>query len=240
MSCGLIEAKKTPGNRPHNPRVSCSDELRPEVLPLFHGKLPVRLITALCERALHDRSFVSPFFLEPPERCAVRKLILFVATSLDGYIAGPNEEIDWLFTDQDYGYREFYARIDTVLMGRKTYDLALSFGDYPYPGAAAYVFSRAPRQPDGHAQFVAGEVGAFVEQLKRQPGRDIWLVGGGQIVRECLVADAVDEFVISVHPILLGAGIPLFPAGFPKRSLALQHVQRFESGLVQTVYARVR
>jgi dihydrofolate reductase len=170
----------------------------------------------------------------------MRKLIMFIATSLDGYIAGPDGEIDWLFSDQDYGYRDFYARIDTVIMGRKTYDLSLGFDEYPYPETAAYVFSRTPRRPDSHAQFVADDVGAFVNQLKRQPGRDIWLVGGGQIVRECLVADAVDEFVISVHPILLGAGIPLFPAGFPKRSLALQHVQRFESGLVQTVYARVR
>jgi dihydrofolate reductase len=123
-------------------------------------------------------------------------------------------------------------------MGRKTYDLSLSFGEYPYPGAAAYVFSRTPRPPDGHAQFVAGDVGAFVERLKRQPGRDIWLVGGGEIVRECLVADTIDEFVISVHPILLGAGLALFPPGFPRRPLRLCSAQHFDSGLVQTAYAR--
>jgi dihydrofolate reductase len=168
----------------------------------------------------------------------MRKLILFIATSLDGYTAGPNGEIDWLFADQDYGYRDFYARIDTVLMGRKTYELSLSFADYPYPGAAAYVFSRTARRPDEQVHFVAGDVGAFVQQLKRQPGRDIWLVGGGQIVRECLVADAIDELVISVHPILLGAGLPLFPPGFPRRGLALHSVQHFHSGLVQTTYLR--
>jgi dihydrofolate reductase len=168
----------------------------------------------------------------------MRKLSLFIASSLDGYIAGPGEEIDWLFSDQDYGYTEFYAGIDTVIMGRKSYDLSLTFGEYPYPGKRAYVFTRTPRARDRHAQFVSGDVGAFVLHLKQQPGQRIWLVGGGEIIRECLSADLIDEFVISVHPVLLGAGLGLFPPGFGRRELVLQSVRSFSSGLVQSTYTR--
>jgi dihydrofolate reductase len=168
----------------------------------------------------------------------VRKLILFIAASLDGYIAGPNGEIDWLLHDHDYGYTAFYAGIDTVIMGRKTYELALRFGEYPYPGTSAYVFSRAPRAPDAHARFVGGDVAGFVGELKSEPGRDIWLVGGGEIVRECLGADLIDEFVVSIHPLVLGAGVPLFPPGVPRRALRLAGVARYPSGLVQLTYAR--
>jgi len=98
----------------------------------------------------------------------MRKLILFIATSLDGYIAGPNGEIDWLFTDQEYGYSEFYATIDTVVMGRKTYDLSLSFGEYPYPGTQAFVFSRTrDGERDDHATFISKECHAFGTGLVR-------------------------------------------------------------------------
>jgi dihydrofolate reductase len=168
----------------------------------------------------------------------VRRLILFIASSLDGYIAGQDGEIDWLFHDHDYGYAAFYAGIDTVIMGRKTYELSLSFGEYPYPGASAYVFSRTPRSPDAHARFVAGDVAGFVRGLKAKRGRDIWLVGGGEIVRECLGADLIDEFVVSIHPVVLGAGVPLFPPGTPRRALLLRSVERYGSGLVQLSYAR--
>lgn len=170
----------------------------------------------------------------------MRPIKLFIACSLDGYIARPDGGIDWLFTDGDYGYREFFASIDTVVMGRKTWELSLGFGEYPYPGRAAFVFShRRAGERDAHAQFVAGPVGPFMRALCAQPGRDIWLVGGGQLVRAFLDAGLIDEFIVSVHPIVLGAGLPLFPA--PVREIQLQHVRTmsFDSGLVQLHYRRL-
>jgi dihydrofolate reductase len=169
----------------------------------------------------------------------MRRVKLFIACSLDGCIARPDGGIDWLFSDGDYGYREFYASIDTVVMGRKTYELSLSFGEYPYPGASTYVFSRRRAgERDAHVQFTGDEVGAFMRRLQAEPGRDIWLVGGGELVREFLNAELIDDFIVSVHPAVLGAGLPLFPS--PARETWLRHVKTlsFESGLVQLHYQR--
>ncbi len=170
----------------------------------------------------------------------MRKLVLYIATSLDGYIAGPSGEIDWLFADQDYGYREFFAGVDTVLMGRKTYEQALSFGEYPYQGTRGFVFSRARRTPDENVTFVSSDVASLVSGLKRASGKNIWLVGGGEIVAECVRHDLIDEFILFVHPIILGAGIPLFPPGLPRRPLKLVRSGSFSSGLVQISYERAR
>jgi dihydrofolate reductase len=170
----------------------------------------------------------------------MRKLMLFIATSLDGYIARPEGSIDWMFTDHDYGYPAFFAGIDTVIMGRKTYDLALSFGAYPYAGTEGYVFSREQRPPDGNVAFVSEAPASFVDRLKRLEGRDIWLVGGSEIIAECLAHDLVDELIISVHPLLLGHGIPLFAPGLPELDFALMRAEGFASGLVQSSYRRVR
>lgn len=170
----------------------------------------------------------------------MRKLVLFIATSLDGYIARSSGDIDWLFSDQDYGYAEFFASIDTVLMGRKTYEQSLGFGEYPYPGKHGFVFSRTPRAPDGNVIFVAADPAAFVSELKRRPGKDIWLVGGAQLVAECMKYELVDEFVISVHPVVLGDGLPLFPPGFPEQKLEFLRSESFASGLVQLSYRRAR
>lgn len=167
----------------------------------------------------------------------MRRIKLFIACSLDGYIARPDGAIDWLFADGDYGYSEFFASIDTVVMGRKTYDLSLSFGEYPYPGKTAYVFSRRRAgSRDAHAEFIGAPVGPFMRRLQQQPGRDLWLVGGGELVREFVNDDLIDDFIVSVHPIVLGAGLPLFPA--PCRETPLRHVKTvaFDSGLVQMHY----
>jgi len=169
----------------------------------------------------------------------MRKLILFIATSLDGYIAGPKGEIDWLFTDQDYGYSEFYATIDTVVMGRKTYDVSLSFGENPYPGTQAFVFSRTrDGERDDHAAFVSGDIPSFVRTLKVQPGRNIWLAGGGEIIRPLLQDDLIDEFRIFVHPIVLGSGVPLFPAPLLMKKLNFKECHAFGTGLVRLTYER--
>lgn len=170
----------------------------------------------------------------------MRRVRFFVASSLDGYIARTDGSIGWLFHDADYGYAEFYAGIDTVVMGRATYELALALGPYPFSGKKTCVFSRSRvGTRDEHAEFIAGDVRAFVAGLRAQPGRDIWLVGGAKLAREFLTADLIDEYIVSIHPVLLGSGIPLFPAGGRETVLRFEGVRTFPSGLVQVRYERV-
>ena len=110
--------------------------------------------------------------------------MLYIATTLDSYIAGPNGEIDWLDAggDLDYGYKEFYTSIDTTLMGNSTYALTLTVPKFPYPDKTTYVFTRGTPPPDtSNVRFVSGDISAFVRSLKQESGKDIWLVGGGQI-----------------------------------------------------------
>lgn len=167
----------------------------------------------------------------------MRQIILFIAASLDGYIARPSGEVDWLFTDQDYGYTEFLASIDTVLMGRKTYEQVLTFGEFPYLEKECYVFSSdlhfdaAP-----YAQTVRSDVKSFVEELRQAEGKNIWLVGGAALIQPFIELALLDEIVLSMHPILLGDGVPLFHKVTPTTSLTLTKSQSYESGLVQLTY----
>ena len=168
---------------------------------------------------------------------AMSQLILYIASSLDGYIATTAGEVDWLFTDQDYGYTDFLASIDRLLMGRVTYEQILTFGNYPYSGNQGFVFSRTiQRDRDENVNFVAGDLVSFVKNLKLQNGKDIWLVGGAAIAKTCLENNLVDKFILSIHPIILGEGIALFPPPLPTLSLKLEHCQTFDSGLVQLTY----
>ena len=168
----------------------------------------------------------------------MRPLVCFIAASLDGYIAGPAGEIDWLFNDQDYGYTHFYAGVDTVVMGRKTYDLCLTFGEYPYPDIPNYVWSRTCRGKDAHASFVSGDIAQALTELKAQEGKAIWLVGGSALVGEAVKHDLLDKLILSVHPVVLGDGVPLFPRGLPKRQFQLVSSKPFYTGLVQLTYHR--
>ncbi|MFO1361711.1 MAG: dihydrofolate reductase family protein [Burkholderiales bacterium] len=169
----------------------------------------------------------------------MRRVRYFAASSLDGYIARGDGSIGWLFHDADYGYAAFYSAIDTVLMGRTTYELALVLGPYPFSGKKAFVFSRSRAGTrDEHAEFVAPDVRAFVAGLRAQPGRDIWLVGGSQLAHAFLAADLIDEYIVSIHPVLLGAGIPLFPANAREAVLRFEGARTFPSGLVQLRYER--
>lgn len=168
----------------------------------------------------------------------MRKLRHFVAISLDGYIATPTGGINWLFHDQDYGYADFISQIDTVIMGRKTYDVSISFGDDVYPGLAKFVFARSrPVNANPNYDFVIGPAPAeFTRELLKKDGKDIWLVGGGEITRELLAARLIDSITVSIHPILLGGGTPLFPAGFDRTQLKLARTVPFNTGLVQLYY----
>jgi len=171
----------------------------------------------------------------------MRKLVLFIASSLDGYIARPDGGVDWLFTDQDYGYQAFYDSVDGILLGRRTYDQALSVGDYPYPGKRAWVFSSRPLSWMGEGvEAVSEPVGDYVARLKQEAGGKLWLVGGAALIKTCLERDLIDEFIVSIHPLILGGGIPLFPSTESSRRLTLTSVQTFDTGLVQVSYERAR
>lgn len=164
----------------------------------------------------------------------MRKLVLFIASSIDGYIAGPGEHIDWLFSDQDYGYNSFYESIDTTLSGYKTYALSLSFESFPYPDKTNYVFTRdSSRSDTDKVKFITGDIVAFTHELKQQPGRDIWLVGGGEINTVMLNAGLIDEIVLSIHPVVVGSGIPLFGGAPVLRAFQTRSTTAFDSGLVQ-------
>ena len=166
-----------------------------------------------------------------------RKVRLFIATSLDGFITGPGESLDWLFSDDDYGYDAFIAEIDTLAMGRRTYEVVKSFGDWPYAGLATWVFTRQERMAhDGNVTFVATPPREWLLGIERAPGKDIWVVGGGQLIRDFLDARLVDEMTLAVHPVVLGGGTPLFPSGSPRHKLRLASVRSYPSGLVSSTY----
>jgi dihydrofolate reductase len=169
----------------------------------------------------------------------MRKVILFIASSLDGYIAKTSGAVDWLFTDQDYGYADFLAGVDTILIGRRTYEQVLSFGEYPYKGIQCFVFSRTHGgERDEHVTFISGDLAKFVEGLKNSIGKNIWLVGGSEVIQSFMSHDLIDEFVISMHPIILGDGIPLFRAPLPTKMLSFKKCRAFDTGLVQLTYVR--
>lgn len=170
----------------------------------------------------------------------MRKLILFIATSLDGYIAGENDAIDWLFTDQDYGFSPFYNHIDTLLIGRKTYEVLCTFEGYPYPDKQNYIFTQKKDLPNPQPEFIhfiQEPVADFTAKLKQQAGNAIWLVGGGGLLYSLLQNQLVDEIIVSVHPILLGKGVLLYHRLDAPIHLRLLNIEHFNTGLVQFHYA---
>lgn len=172
----------------------------------------------------------------------MRKVVLGVGISLDGYIARPDGSVDFLFMPKDYSMSPFFKTIDAAVMGRKTFDMAMKMGGPP-PGfkMATYVFSRS--LPPGERQgmiFVNQPPAKFIDGLRKRPGKDIWLMGGGELARDFLKVDLVDELYLGIVPVLIGEGIPLFPAGFPQRDFALLENKTFSKGLIALKYKRVR
>lgn len=167
----------------------------------------------------------------------MRRVHLFIATSLDGYIAGPNDSLDWLFTDEDYGYDAFIESVDVLAMGRRTFEVVLGLGEWPYAGKRTYVFSRSENPPlDPRVTFTSESPAEWVAARQAEAGGDLWLVGGGELIRDFLDAFVVDDITISVHPTLLGGGLPLLPEGTHRHLLRLVEHRAFDSGLVQMRY----
>jgi len=173
----------------------------------------------------------------------MRKVVLGLGISLDGYIARPDGAVDFLFMPKDYSMGPFFATIDTAIMGRKTYDVALKMGGGEFGDSKMknYVFSHSqPPGERGGVTFVNESPKSFVEALRKRSGKDIWLMGGGELARDFLKDDLVDELYIGIIPVLIGEGIPLFPSGFPQREFSLLENKTFSKGMIALKYSRAR
>jgi dihydrofolate reductase len=171
-----------------------------------------------------------------------RKIIVNLATSTDGFIARPDGNIDWLTRRPDpegfYGMNTFMQSVDVYLLGRKTYEVSLQLGEKFDSNVRYYVFSKQPPPPSlpPRVEFVAGNVVAFAKQLQEEPGKNIWLMGGGEIIASFLDKGLIDEFIISVVPVFIGEGIPLIAPRHRDVELTLNSVQQFPDGVVQLHY----
>jgi dihydrofolate reductase len=171
----------------------------------------------------------------------MRRVRYVVAMSLDGYIAGPNSEADWILMDPDIDFRALFEQFDTFLLGRRTFEaMAGAAGGGGQAGAQTIVFSRTLRQRDHpNLTIVSGNLEQALADLRSKPGKDIWLFGGGSLFRSLLEARLVDGVEVSVIPVLLGEGIPLLP---PKPSserfkLKLASSRTYKTGIVSLEYA---
>jgi dihydrofolate reductase len=170
-----------------------------------------------------------------------RKVILYIATSLDGYIAKPNDDLSFLSIVQqdgeDYGYADFVKSVDTVILGRKTYDWVMKqVPDFPHADKDSYVITRTTRSSINKINFYTGDLKELVLKLKSEQGKNIYIDGGAEIVNELLKLKLIDEFIISVIPILVGNGTRLFKDGRQEQRLKLVDTKRFDTGLIQLHY----
>lgn len=162
----------------------------------------------------------------------------FCAVSLDGYLARPDGAVDWLEpyqgTGEDFGFGAFFASVDLLLMGRKTYEVALALG-WPYGAKPVAVLTHRPPAPRHGERFLQGPPGEVLRGLGGEGVRRVY-VDGGEVIRACLRDGLLDALTLSVVPVLLGAGVPLFGEGTPPARLVLQRSQAFPAGLVQLTY----
>ncbi len=168
-----------------------------------------------------------------------RKLTFGVACSLDHFIARADHSVDWLLWDDEVGAisGDFWKTIDTVVMGRKTYEVAVAKGTPVYPGVRNIVFSRTLREPmHRDVELVSGEAAGFVRNLKGEEGKGICVMGGGELARSLFQADLIDEFGLNIHPVLLGSGIPLFHEMRRQIDLDLIECKRLKNGCVYLLY----
>jgi dihydrofolate reductase len=177
----------------------------------------------------------------------MRTLSIYIATSLDGYIAKPNDNLDFLKLvekeGEDYGYAEFTKTIDTIILGRKTYDWVLNeigSGHYDNGDRNVYVITRHERPGVGKTTFYTGDLTKLIQKLKSEDGKNIYCDGGAEVINELLRNDLIDELIISIIPVLVGEGTRLFQDGRPEQELEFVKAKTFETGLTQVHYKRKR
>ncbi len=169
----------------------------------------------------------------------MRKLILGLAVTLDGFIEGPNGEYDWCFTDQDYGMADFFKRIDALFIGRKSYELLQGMEESEkgwMPKVKEYVFSNTLQEVKDGATLVSGDIISRARAIKAAEGKDIWLFGGASLTAALMKERLVDELWLSVHPLLLGSGKLLFNNLEGRVPLELIETKAYDTGLVSLKY----
>lgn len=168
---------------------------------------------------------------------------LFIAMSLDGFIAGPNDNLDFLSLvespGEDYGYSTFVSTVDTVIMGRKTYEKVLSFGgEFPHAGRKCYVLTGSDLPGDPDVEFYRGTVESLISMIRQHPSKGIYCDGGASVISQLMQKDLIDELTISIIPVVLGNGTRLFSENIPELRLKLSGAKHYPTGLVQLHYVR--
>jgi dihydrofolate reductase len=171
------------------------------------------------------------------------KTILYIATSLDGFVAGRDDDISWLFryNDVDYGYNAFFSSIGTIIQGRRTHDIEIQHGwENAHPVPKFVLSHHVPKQKPQRADivFTAEDIASVVKQAKELTQKDVWIEGGANVAQQCLDRGLIDRIVLSLVPVILGDGIPLFRKVPQPIELSLREVKRFDKGLVQLIYER--
>lgn len=174
-----------------------------------------------------------------------RKIILYISQSLDGFIADSNKNVDWIKGENkkhisDYGYDNFIKNIDTIILGNNTYRQIvneLSPNKWVYKGLTSYVFTNEKNEDTDEIKFVNDDIISFIEKLKKQKGKDIWICGGANIANQCIKKNIIDEYHITTIPIILGDGIRLFNGDNSQIKLSLKKVKN-ENGLVECIYVK--
>jgi dihydrofolate reductase len=169
----------------------------------------------------------------------LRKVTFGVANSLDNFVARTDGGVEWLLWNDEVSeiMRDFWKTIDTVVMGRKTYDVAAKMGTPSYGGVKNYVFSRTldPASAPG-VEVVSSDAGEFVRDLKRKPGKGVCVMGGGELAASLFAAGVIDEVGVNIHPVLLGSGIPLFLPMSRQIDLELIESRVLKNGCVYLLY----
>jgi dihydrofolate reductase len=169
----------------------------------------------------------------------MRKVTLGLANSLDNYIARPDGKTDWLYWDKEINdiSSKFLKTIDAMIMGRKTYEVMVGYGSTSFPGAKNYVFSRTMKEsPDERVEIISEDAAVFVKKLKRRKGKGICVFGGGELAKSLFAENLIDEIVLNIHPVLLGAGVPLFHETNRQIDLELLDCKTYKRGNMIVTY----